>query len=153
MANYLLVVTQGRRTRATPDVYHKIKSFLIWRLSSNGARYINNKTKSAAWIHTGIYSHTLKLKQYDAHALGLLKYMYSKPNKLWLQYIKVMPSQTEILKGLAIPWCEDCNKQQIEQLVGIVGAVIMPHNIYLHSALVQVRFYYKTIINDALKLL
>jgi len=27
----------------------------------------------------------------------------------------------------------------IQQAVGMVGAVIMPHNIYLHSALVQVR--------------
>ena len=49
-----------------------------------------------------------------------------------------MPSQTEILKGMFIPWCEDCDKDAIQQLVGIVGAVIMPHNIYLHSALVLV---------------
>ncbi|XP_052782528.1 natural resistance-associated macrophage protein 2-like isoform X2 [Mya arenaria] len=54
-------------------------------------------------------------------------------------YIKVAPSQVGIMKGLAIPWCEDCNKAEVEQLVGIVGAVIMPHNIYLHSALVQSR--------------
>ena len=55
-----------------------------------------------------------------------------------LQYIRVVPSQTEILKGLFVPWCENCNKDAIQQLVGIVGAVIMPHNIYLHSALVLV---------------
>ncbi|XP_052254510.1 uncharacterized protein LOC127860466 isoform X1 [Dreissena polymorpha] len=54
-------------------------------------------------------------------------------------YITVVPSQTEILKGLAIPWCQDCDKSQVQQLVGIVGAVIMPHNLYLHSALVQSR--------------
>lgn len=54
-------------------------------------------------------------------------------------YISVVPSQTEILKGLFEPWCEDCGKDQIQQLVGIVGAVIMPHNIYLHSALVLSR--------------
>lgn len=54
-------------------------------------------------------------------------------------YITVVPSQTEIMKGLFVPWCEDCNKDEIQQLVGIVGAVIMPHNIYLHSALVLSR--------------
>ncbi|XP_045209773.2 natural resistance-associated macrophage protein 2-like isoform X2 [Mercenaria mercenaria] len=54
-------------------------------------------------------------------------------------YITVVPNQVSILKGLFIPWCEDCNKAEIQQLVGIVGAVIMPHNIYLHSALVLSR--------------
>ena len=44
-----------------------------------------------------------------------------------------------ILKGLAIPWCSGCSQQAIQQMVAIVGAVIMPHNLYLHSALVLVR--------------
>lgn len=38
-----------------------------------------------------------------------------------------------------LPYCEGCGPLQLEQAVGIVGAVIMPHNIYLHSALVKVR--------------
>ncbi|XP_060586514.1 uncharacterized protein LOC132742199 [Ruditapes philippinarum] len=54
-------------------------------------------------------------------------------------YITVVPNQVSILEGLFIPWCEDCNRDEIQQLVGIVGAVIMPHNIYLHSALVLSR--------------
>ncbi|XP_072019853.1 natural resistance-associated macrophage protein 2-like isoform X3 [Amphiura filiformis] len=54
-------------------------------------------------------------------------------------YITVKPDQGEILKGLFFPWCEDCHLPQIQQAVGIVGAVIMPHNIYLHSALVLSR--------------
>lgn len=37
-----------------------------------------------------------------------------------------------------LPYCEGCGAVQLEQAVGIVGAVIMPHNIYLHSALVKV---------------
>ena len=57
---------------------------------------------------------------------------------LLLQYIHVAPDQVEILKGLAIPWCEGCDEQAIQQMVAIVGAVIMPHNLYLHSALVLV---------------
>ncbi|XP_025081658.1 LOW QUALITY PROTEIN: natural resistance-associated macrophage protein 2-like [Pomacea canaliculata] len=53
-------------------------------------------------------------------------------------YIKVTPDQLQILEGLWFPWCQDCDRAAIKQLVGIVGAVIMPHNIYLHSALVLV---------------
>lgn len=54
-------------------------------------------------------------------------------------YITVKPDQGQLLIGLWFPWCQDCDKAAIQQLVGIVGAVIMPHNIYLHSALVLSR--------------
>lgn len=37
-----------------------------------------------------------------------------------------------------MPSCSGCSTPQVEQAVGIVGAVIMPHNMYLHSALVKV---------------
>lgn len=49
------------------------------------------------------------------------------------------PDQGELLKGMFLPYCADCGTAELEQAVGIVGAVIMPHNIYLHSALVKVR--------------
>nr|XP_031363087.1 natural resistance-associated macrophage protein 2-like [Lonchura striata domestica] len=54
------------------------------------------------------------------------------------EYITVKPSQEKLLQGLFIPYCQDCGTPQLEQAVGIVGAVIMPHNMYLHSALVKV---------------
>ena len=38
-----------------------------------------------------------------------------------------------------IPHCKDCGTPQLIQAIGIIGAVIMPHNIYLHSALVKSR--------------
>lgn len=38
------------------------------------------------------------------------------------------------------PWCQDCSKDAWLQAVGMVGAIIMPHNLYLHSALVKVPF-------------
>uniref|UniRef100_A0A8C3AH21 Solute carrier family 11 member 2 n=1 Tax=Cyclopterus lumpus TaxID=8103 RepID=A0A8C3AH21_CYCLU len=55
------------------------------------------------------------------------------------EYVTVSPDQGELLKGMFMPYCEGCGPVQLSQAVGIVGAVIMPHNIYLHSALVKVR--------------
>lgn len=50
----------------------------------------------------------------------------------------VSPNQVQLLKGMFVPYCEGCGPAQLAQAVGIVGAVVMPHNIYLHSALVKV---------------
>uniref|UniRef100_A0A7N4NUF9 Solute carrier family 11 member 1 n=2 Tax=Sarcophilus harrisii TaxID=9305 RepID=A0A7N4NUF9_SARHA len=55
------------------------------------------------------------------------------------EYVTVKPNQVEVLKGMFIPSCPGCGTPQIEKAVGIVGAVIMPHNMYLHSALVKSR--------------
>jgi NRAMP (natural resistance-associated macrophage protein)-like metal ion transporter len=44
-----------------------------------------------------------------------------------------------VITGLAIPWCTDCNSDALLQAVAAVGAIIMPHNLYLHSALVKTR--------------
>ena len=42
------------------------------------------------------------------------------------------------MKVLCIPYCADCGSKQLLQAVGVIGAIIMPHNMYLHSALVKV---------------
>ncbi|XP_042200154.1 natural resistance-associated macrophage protein 2-like [Callorhinchus milii] len=55
------------------------------------------------------------------------------------EYVTVQPNQGKLLKGMFVPSCEGCGPQQLQQAVGIVGAVIMPHNIYLYSALVKSR--------------
>ena len=44
------------------------------------------------------------------------------------------------MKGLFIPYYADCGSKQLLQAVGIIGAIIMPHNMYLHSALVKVSY-------------
>ena len=62
--------------------------------------------------------------------------------RLVLQYISHPPPQLEVMKGLAIPGCADCDSDSILQAVGIVGAVIMPHNLFLHSALVKVSYFF-----------
>uniref|UniRef100_A0A8D0BQS8 Solute carrier family 11 member 2 n=1 Tax=Salvator merianae TaxID=96440 RepID=A0A8D0BQS8_SALMN len=55
------------------------------------------------------------------------------------EYVTVRPDQGQLLKGMFMPYCEGCGAPQLEQAVGIIGAVIMPHNMYLHSALVKSR--------------
>ena len=54
------------------------------------------------------------------------------------EYIVAKPDQLEVIKGLVIPRCQGCSNDALLKAVGIVGAVIMPHNLYLHSALVKV---------------
>ncbi|NP_001312209.1 metal transporter Nramp3-like [Nicotiana tabacum] len=46
------------------------------------------------------------------------------------------PNGVELLVGIVVP---KLSSKTIKQAVGIVGCVIMPHNVFLHSALVQSR--------------
>lgn len=55
------------------------------------------------------------------------------------EYIVSDPPTSSVFKGMFLPWCEDCDHKALLQAVGIIGAVIMPHNLYLHSALVKSR--------------
>ncbi|XP_071667003.1 natural resistance-associated macrophage protein 1 isoform X2 [Patagioenas fasciata] len=55
------------------------------------------------------------------------------------QYVVVSPGQVEVLKGIFLPYCPGCGREELLQAVGIVGAIIMPHNIFLHSSLVKTR--------------
>lgn len=48
------------------------------------------------------------------------------------------PDQGELLKGMFYPYCEGCGSKELLQAVGLIGALIQPHNLYLHSALVKV---------------
>lgn len=55
------------------------------------------------------------------------------------EFAVVKPEFGEIVKGSLIPWITGGDAKVLLQAVGIVGAVIMPHNLYLHSALVKSR--------------
>ncbi|XP_011232007.1 natural resistance-associated macrophage protein 1 isoform X3 [Ailuropoda melanoleuca] len=55
------------------------------------------------------------------------------------EYVVARPAQLAVLRGLLLPSCPGCGHPELLQAVGIVGAIIMPHNIYLHSALVKSR--------------
>ncbi|XP_014294298.1 protein Malvolio isoform X1 [Halyomorpha halys] len=55
------------------------------------------------------------------------------------EFFVVQPDAVEVLKGMTIPWCTSCDTETLGVAIGIVGAVIMPHNLYLHSGLVKSR--------------
>lgn len=55
------------------------------------------------------------------------------------EYVVVAPNQASVVEGLFIPWCKGCGNKELLQAVGVIGAIIMPHNLYLHSALVKSR--------------
>lgn len=55
-----------------------------------------------------------------------------------VQYIYARPNQLAVFEGAVIPWCKNCTNKAVQQGLGVVGAVIMPHNLYLHSGLVLV---------------
>jgi NRAMP (natural resistance-associated macrophage protein)-like metal ion transporter len=40
---------------------------------------------------------------------------------------------------MLLPICPGCGQKELLQAVGVIGAIIMPHNLYLHSALVKSR--------------
>ncbi|CAJ0580903.1 unnamed protein product, partial [Mesorhabditis spiculigera] len=55
------------------------------------------------------------------------------------EYFVVNPDHFQVAKGIIVPWCPNCGSTQFLQGISVVGAVIMPHNLYLHSALVKSR--------------
>lgn len=55
------------------------------------------------------------------------------------KFIIASPDLIEILKGIVYPWCESCSSLELKQLVGIIGSIVMPHNLFFHSALVLSR--------------
>uniref|UniRef100_A0A7E4UNR0 Protein Malvolio n=1 Tax=Panagrellus redivivus TaxID=6233 RepID=A0A7E4UNR0_PANRE len=55
------------------------------------------------------------------------------------EFVKSAPPAVDVVKDSVYPWCSDCDIDQVLQAVSIIGAVIMPHNFYLHSALVKSR--------------
>eukprot|EP01061_Rhynchopus_euleeides_P042161 TRINITY_DN73605_c0_g1_i1.p1 TRINITY_DN73605_c0_g1~~TRINITY_DN73605_c0_g1_i1.p1 ORF type:complete len:568 (+),score=167.00 TRINITY_DN73605_c0_g1_i1:53-1705(+) len=54
-----------------------------------------------------------------------------------VQYFARLPSQYLVVEGIVLPRMR--NQQNFHTSIGLIGAVIMPHNLFLHSALVLSR--------------
>lgn len=59
----------------------------------------------------------------------------------WYEIFYSEPDLTSILSGFLIPRELFSNEEMLYISIGIMGAVIMPHNLFLHSALVRTRKY------------
>ena len=71
-----------------------------------------------------------------------------------MELIYARPEVSAVLSGF-VPHTEIIrNPAMLYIALGILGATVMPHNLYLHSSIVQTRRYGKTIgeLRDALKL-
>ncbi|KAH9404054.1 hypothetical protein TYRP_014570, partial [Tyrophagus putrescentiae] len=63
------------------------------------------------------------------------------------QYYIMKPNEMQVIEGLIIPTCTNCNLDQWFKSISIIGSLfhcvllvqIMPHNVFLHSALVKSR--------------
>ena len=55
------------------------------------------------------------------------------------QYFARLPPQGDVIAGVVLPGIASNDTNEIPTAVGLIGAVIMPHNLYLHSALVLTR--------------
>ena len=62
-----------------------------------------------------------------------------------VQIVAAQPSVSAIFGGLLIPSPEIVtNPAMLYIAMGIIGATVMPHNLYLHSSIVQTRAYERT---------
>jgi NRAMP (natural resistance-associated macrophage protein)-like metal ion transporter len=57
---------------------------------------------------------------------------------LWMEMAVVGPSGGELLKGWMVGFV-DVRAEDLFSIAGILGSVVMPHNLYLHTAAVQSR--------------
>eukprot|EP00039_Didymoeca_costata_P030075 m.27782 g.27782 ORF g.27782 m.27782 type:complete len:531 (-) comp7937_c0_seq2:74-1666(-) len=117
------------------DIQEVIGTAMAIRILSNG----RIKLWQGALI-TGVDSFTfLLLERYGLRKLeaffGMLITTLSVT--FGVIYFSNLPPTGEVVKGIIVP--EVQNNDAVEQATGILGAVIMPHNLYLHSALVLSR--------------
>ena len=86
-----------------------------------------------------LYLQRLGMRKMEAFIIALVGVIFIA---FFIQIFMAAPEVGEIIKGF-IPSFPDKNNPQNETAlflaVGIIGATVMPHNLYLHSALVQSR--------------
>lgn len=80
-----------------------------------------------------LYLQKLGIRKMEAFIIGLIAIIFGS---FLVELIFVKPSIGEIAQGLK-PVLPDSDALYIA--IGIIGATVMPHNLYLHSALVQTR--------------
>mmetsp|Transcript_31370 Transcript_31370/g.66025 ORF Transcript_31370/g.66025 Transcript_31370/m.66025 type:complete len:533 (-) Transcript_31370:1220-2818(-) len=69
---------------------------------------------------------------------------------LWVEMSFVGPDTSALLKGWAVGFV-DMTRSDIFSLAGIMGSVVMPHNLYLHTAAVQSKTHHIKQSPDVIK--
>lgn len=77
------------------------------------------------------YQGVRALEAFFAILIGLMAITF------WINMIKSQPDMSQLLFGTLVPTIP--NRESLTTVIGMFGAVIMPHNLYLHSALVLTR--------------
>jgi manganese transport protein len=80
-----------------------------------------------------LYLQKLGIRKMEAFIIGLIAVIFAC---FAVELFFVKPSLGEVAKGI-VPALPDEDALYIA--IGIIGATVMPHNLYLHSALVQTR--------------
>lgn len=126
------------------DTYCIIQATIVGRSVDNYYWYIHILIRWEIW-----YSKTGSVLRSSHCAYGRVVWVWGKIHGIQMtgriQFGLVQPPAVEVLKGMFIPGCSDCKIGEWMQAISIVGAVIMPHNLYLHSALVKVKTHHSNI--------
>jgi manganese transport protein len=78
------------------------------------------------------------IKKLEAFIISLVLLIAAS---FFIQLFIAKPNGNEIMQGL-IPFIQ--NDEALYIAIGIIGATVMPHNLYLHSSLVQTRKFNRT---------
>ncbi len=77
-----------------------------------------------------------KFRQLEAIVLGLVATVgLTFLIQLWL----IEPNWPDVARGLLPDWKSITGREPLYLAIGILGATVMPHNLYLHSSIVQTR--------------
>ena len=89
-----------------------------------------------------MYLQKLNFRYIEAFVIALISVI---AGCFWFEILASKPELGPILRGL-IPQSEIItNPEMLYVAIGIVGATVMPHNLYLHSSIVQTRKYADTV--------
>ncbi|HEY4336766.1 MAG TPA: Nramp family divalent metal transporter, partial [Puia sp.] len=80
-----------------------------------------------------LYLQRMGMRRMEAFVIGLIAIV---GGSFFVEIMLARPAAADIVSGL-VPRLP--NKEALYIAIGIIGATVMPHNLYLHSALVQTR--------------
>ncbi|KAE9614264.1 putative NRAMP family protein [Lupinus albus] len=116
------------------DIQEVIGSAIAIRILTNGAVPLWSGviiTASDCFVFLFLENYGVrKLEAVFAILIGIMAISFA-----WM-FGEAKPNGKELLLGIFVP---KLSSKTIHQAVGVVGCVIMPHNVFLHSALVQSR--------------